>query len=51
MKVLPNYCLEVEFVDKTSGKVFMKDLIFSPKAGVFAVLRDEDLFVDILLVL
>ncbi len=44
VKVLPNYCLEVEFVDKTSGKVFMKDLIFSPKAGVFAALRDEELF-------
>ena len=44
VKALPDYCLEVEFTDKTSGKVFMKDLIFSPKAGVFARLRDRALF-------
>lgn len=44
VKVLPDYCLEVEFMDKTTGKVFMKELIFSSNAGVFASLRDENLF-------
>ncbi len=44
VKALPDYCLEVEFMDKTLGKVFMKDRIFSDKAGVFAMLRDSELF-------
>jgi hypothetical protein len=44
VRALPDYCLEVEFMDKTSGKVYMKDLIFSPKAGVFAALKDQALF-------
>ena len=44
VRPLPGYCLEVQFMDKTSGRVFMKDLIFSPGAGVFAMLRDSELF-------
>lgn len=44
VKALPDYCLEVEFMDRTSGKVYMKDLIFSSKAGVFAALKDQTLF-------
>jgi len=44
VKPLAGYCLEVHFMDKTVGKVFMKDLIFSSKAGVFSALRDSELF-------
>ena len=44
VKALPDYCLEVAFMDKTSGKVFMKDLIFSREAGVFAALKNQHLF-------
>lgn len=41
---LPDYCLEVQFMDGTQGKVFMKNLIFSPKAGVFEALKDPHIF-------
>lgn len=44
VKALPNYSLEVQFMDKTSGKVFMKHLIFSSNAGVFAKLKDPKIF-------
>ena len=44
VKALPDYCLEVEFMDRTSGTVHMKNLIFGGKAGVFAKLKDKDLF-------
>lgn len=41
---LPNYRLALTFPDGLKGVVDMKSLIFSPKAGVFAALRDEGLF-------
>lgn len=41
---LPDYCLYVHFMDNTSGKVYMKNLIFSEKAGVFAQLKDKNIF-------
>lgn len=44
VKALPGYCLEVEFMDRTIGTVFMQDLIFSANAGVFAALKEDRLF-------
>jgi hypothetical protein len=44
VKAMPNYELEVEFTDGTQGFVEMITLITSDKAGVFAVLKDPDLF-------
>lgn len=41
---LNNYTLEVEFVDGTSGFVELANLIVSDKAGVFAALKNLDLF-------
>jgi hypothetical protein len=41
---LPNYEVEVEFNDGAHGVVEMVKLIMSDKAGVFAVLKDRDLF-------
>src|SRR3990167_4924647 len=44
VKALPNYILEVTFVDGTHGFVDMKLLVASEDAGVFAVLKDVELF-------
>ncbi len=44
VKPLTNYCLEVHFVDGTSGEVDMSKLVLSKEAGVFEALRDIDLF-------
>jgi len=44
VKPLPNYELEVEFNDGTHGFVEMVKLIMSDKAGVFAALKDRDVF-------
>lgn len=44
VKSLPNYALEVEFIDGTHGFVEMLDLIMSNKAGVFGALKNIDLF-------
>jgi Protein of unknown function (DUF2442) len=44
VKPLPNYEVAVEFNDGTHGIVEMVKLILSDKAGVFAALKDEDLF-------
>jgi hypothetical protein len=41
---LEGYRLSVTFVDGTTGTVDMSALIASPKAGVFAPLRDVGLF-------
>lgn len=41
---LSDYRLEVEFVDGTHGMVEMKSLIMSQKAGVFAALKNADIF-------
>ena len=42
--VLPDYCLEVEFMDGTVGTVLMKERVSNPKAGVFRALKDLKLF-------
>lgn len=44
VKPMTNYELEVEFNDGTRGIVEMVKLIMSDKAGVFAALKDQDLF-------
>jgi hypothetical protein len=44
IKPLENYKLEVEFIDGIHGFVEMKQLILSQKAGVFARLRDINVF-------
>lgn len=41
---LPEYRLSVEFMDGLTGIVDLRDLITSPKAGVFASLRDRAVF-------
>lgn len=41
---LPGYRLHVRFNDGTSGIVDMAKFVTSDIAGVFAVLRDEELF-------
>ncbi|HLF67083.1 MAG TPA: DUF2442 domain-containing protein [Gammaproteobacteria bacterium] len=41
---LPNYSLEVDFVDGTHGIVEMSGLIMSEKAGIFATLKNTSLF-------
>lgn len=41
---LDDFILEVTFNDKTHGFVEMKKMIFSENAGVFAALRDLQLF-------
>lgn len=42
--VLPNYCLAVTCNDGTAGIVDMSRLISSEEAGIFAALKDEQLF-------
>jgi hypothetical protein len=44
VEVLPGFRLRVRFNDGTEGPVEMAELIMSPGAGVFAALRDEELF-------
>lgn len=44
VKPLPDYKLEVEFIDGTHGFVEMEKQIMSPNAGVFTQLRDIDTF-------
>ncbi len=41
---LPNYRLSVCFVDGLTGTIDLSALIASPEAGVFARLRDPDIF-------
>ena len=42
--VLPDYCLSVTCNDGTAGIVDMSRLISSEQAGIFAALKDEQLF-------
>jgi hypothetical protein len=42
--VLPDYRLRVRFMDGVEGFVDMKELVFSPEAGVFQALRDRAVF-------
>ena len=44
VKALPGYRLFVQFLDGLAGTVDLSELIASPKAGVFARLRDAALF-------
>jgi hypothetical protein len=44
VRPLPNYKLEVEFVDGTHGFVEMEQRVTSEKAGVFAALKNVALF-------
>lgn len=44
VNALPNYRLEVDFIDGTHGMVEMHHLIMSNEAGVFAKLKDVNLF-------
>jgi hypothetical protein len=41
---LPDYRIAVRFYDGLEGVVDMRGLIESPQAGVFAALRDRDVF-------
>jgi hypothetical protein len=43
-EALPGLRLRVRFNDGTSGLVELASLVHSPTAGVFAALRDENLF-------
>jgi hypothetical protein len=43
-EALPGFRLRVRFRDGSAGIVEMSDFIHSDAAGVFAVLRDEELF-------
>ncbi len=44
VRPMPDYRLWVRFNDGTQGTVSMSGLIHSPSAGVFTVLRDEEIF-------
>lgn len=44
VKARPNYELEVSFIDGTEGRVEMREMIFSDKAGVFTALRQPKMF-------
>lgn len=44
VKVLPDYCLLVTCNDGMAGIVDMSRLISSEQAGIFAALKDEQLF-------
>ena len=41
---LPGFRLVVEFMDGTTGEVDLSRLVMSEKAGVFATLRDPEVF-------
>jgi hypothetical protein len=44
---LPDYQLFVRFADGTEGRVEMREQIFSDHAGVFASLRDPQVFAQV----
>ena len=44
IKPLQNYTLEVEFNDGLIGIVEMDKLVMSQNAGVFAILKDKNIF-------
>lgn len=50
VRPLPGYRLGVCFADGTRGEVDVSRLIHGEEAGVFAVLRDEDLFARVTVV-
>ena len=50
-EALPGFRVRVSFIDGTAGIVEMADFISSDAAGVFAVLRDEELFRQVTVIL
>ena len=44
---LDGYRLHVRFVDGLEGEVDMSERVHSPRAGVFAVLADPDIFAQV----
>ena len=44
MTVVPDFRLRVTFVDGTDGEVDLRALLARPEAGVFAPLRDAEIF-------
>jgi hypothetical protein len=44
VEALPGFRFSVRFNDGTEGEVQMAEMVHSSKAGVFTVLRDEELF-------
>ncbi|THF55985.1 DUF2442 domain-containing protein [Mesorhizobium composti] len=44
---MSDYRLKVRFIDGLEGEVHMSPLLTSPKAGVFASLRDEAVFDEV----
>lgn len=46
---LPGFKLSVRFNDGTEGTVFMSGFIHSPNAGVFGILKDQELFSKVML--
>lgn len=42
----PDYSLQVEFVDGVQGTVRMSSMVHATDAGVFAALRDPDIFMQ-----
>ncbi|SOD39818.1 DUF2442 domain-containing protein [Nitrosovibrio sp. Nv4] len=49
VEALDGYRLHVRFIDGLEGEVNMGDRIRSPRAGVFAVLADRDVFAQVFL--
>lgn len=45
----PDYVLNVEFVDGLAGSVYLSGLVHSADAGVFAALRDPQIFAQVFL--
>lgn len=47
LDALPDFQLSVRFIDGTRGRVEMRELIFGERAGVFASLRDPNVFAQV----
>ncbi len=47
VEVLPGYCLSVTCNDGTTGIVDMSRLVTGNQAGIFAALKDEQLFSEV----
>ncbi len=44
IKALPDFCIDVVFIDGLRGRIDLSQYIISPRAGVFACLQDQNLF-------
>jgi len=49
VEALPDFRLRVAFADGLTGTVDMSRIVHSPKAGVFAALKDPSLFAQVTL--